>query len=79
MPACAKDGNVVCFFQSAQKFKVEVRVHQVGRDLAGRVLVDEEVRHVYAFRGDLVQRMTIEQQPIWLVAATPSHRASAEP
>jgi hypothetical protein len=21
MPACAKDGNVVCFFQSAQKFK----------------------------------------------------------
>jgi uncharacterized protein YdhG (YjbR/CyaY superfamily) len=21
MPACAKDGKVVCFFQSAQKFK----------------------------------------------------------
>jgi hypothetical protein len=41
--------------------EVEVRVHQVGRDLAGSVLFDEEVRHVYAFRGDLVQRMTIEQ------------------
>ena len=25
MPAYAKDGKVVCFFQSAQKFKVEVR------------------------------------------------------
>src|SRR5262245_66146047 len=25
MPAYAKDGNVVCFFQSAQKFKTEVR------------------------------------------------------
>jgi hypothetical protein len=41
--------------------QVEVRVRQVGRDLAGRVLFDEEVRHVYAFRGDLVQRMTIER------------------
>jgi len=40
---------------------VEVKVHQVGRDLAGSVLFDEEVRHIYAFRGDLVQRMTIEQ------------------
>ena len=25
MPAYAKDGKVVCFFQSAQKFKIEVR------------------------------------------------------
>lgn len=40
--------------------QVDVTVHQTGRDLAGRVLFDEEVRHVYAFRGDLVQRMTIE-------------------
>jgi len=40
--------------------EVEVRVHQVGRDLSGCVLFDEEVRHVYAFRGDLVRRMTIE-------------------
>ena len=40
---------------------VEVRVHLVGRDLTGRVLFDEEVRHVYTFRGGLVHRMTIEQ------------------
>jgi hypothetical protein len=39
---------------------VEVSVHQVGRDREGKVLFDDEVRHVYAFRGDLVERMTIE-------------------
>jgi hypothetical protein len=39
---------------------VEVRVHQVVRDPAGAVLADEEVRHVYAFDGILVERMTIE-------------------
>ena len=41
--------------------EVEVSVHQVGRDREGKVLFDDEVRHVYAFRGDLVDRMTIEQ------------------
>jgi ketosteroid isomerase-like protein len=41
--------------------EVEVSVHVVGRDLAGTVLFDDEVRHVYAFRGELVERMTIEQ------------------
>jgi hypothetical protein len=41
--------------------QVEVRVHQVGRDMAGTVLFDEEVLHVYAYRGDLVERMTIER------------------
>jgi hypothetical protein len=39
---------------------VEVRVHQTGRDLAGAVLFDQEVLHVYRYRGDLVERMTIE-------------------
>lgn len=40
--------------------KVEVAVHLVARDKAGEVLADEEGLHVYEFRGDLVQRMTIE-------------------
>ena len=31
MPAYAKDGKVVCFFQSAQKFKVEVRDVRIQR------------------------------------------------
>ncbi len=39
---------------------VEVRVHQTGRDAAGAVLFDHYVLHVYAYRGDLVERMTIE-------------------
>jgi hypothetical protein len=40
--------------------RVAVTVHQVVRSLAGEVLVDQTVRHVYAFAGDLVRRMDIE-------------------
>ena len=40
---------------------VEVAVHLVARDKAGRVLNDGEGRHVYEFRGDLIERMTIEE------------------
>ncbi len=39
---------------------VEVRVHQVGRDATGTLLFDQQVLHIYAYRGDLVERMTIE-------------------
>jgi nuclear transport factor 2 (NTF2) superfamily protein len=39
---------------------VEVAVHLVARDRDGRLLSDGEGRHVYEFRGDLVERMTIE-------------------
>lgn len=42
---------------------VEVAVHQVVRDRAGGVLSEGPVRHVYAFRGALVRRMTIELEP----------------
>lgn len=41
--------------------KIEVAVHLVARDKAGTVLFDEDGRHVYDFRGDLIQRMTIEE------------------
>ncbi len=40
---------------------IEVAVHLVARDKAGKVLNDGEGRHVYEFRGDLVERMTIEE------------------
>jgi hypothetical protein len=40
---------------------VEVRVHLIGRDPAGELLFDDEALHVYTFRGDLVERMTIER------------------
>jgi ketosteroid isomerase-like protein len=39
----------------------EVAVHLVGRDSEGEVLFDEHGLHVYEFKGDLVQRMTIEK------------------
>lgn len=38
-----------------------VDVHQVIRDLSGHVLKDEIVRHVYRFRGDLIERMDIQK------------------
>lgn len=40
--------------------RVEVAVHLVARDKNGEMLDDAQGRHVYEFRGDLVQRMTIE-------------------
>jgi hypothetical protein len=40
---------------------IEVAVHLVARDKDGNVLSDAEGRHVYKFRGDLVERMEIEE------------------
>jgi hypothetical protein len=35
-------------------------VHQVVRDRNGNILDIADVRHVYAFEGDLVRRMDVE-------------------
>jgi hypothetical protein len=40
---------------------IEVAVRLMARDDEGAVISDSEGRHVYEFRGDLVQRMTIEE------------------
>jgi ketosteroid isomerase-like protein len=40
---------------------IEVAVRLMARDNKGAVISDSEGRHVYEFRGDLVQRMTIEE------------------
>jgi hypothetical protein len=40
--------------------RVEVRVHQVVRDLDGSVLSDGYVQHAYTLRDGLVARMDIE-------------------
>jgi ketosteroid isomerase-like protein len=40
---------------------IEVAVHLVARDKDGKLLSDGEGLHVYEFRGDLVERMTIEK------------------
>lgn len=36
-----------------------VNVHQVIRDLSGKILKDQIVQHVYSFRDDLIERMDI--------------------
>lgn len=36
-----------------------VDVHQVIRDLTGKILKDQIVRHVYSFRDGLIKRMDI--------------------
>jgi ketosteroid isomerase-like protein len=40
---------------------IEVAVHLVARDKAGNLLNDSAGRHIYEFRGDLIERMTIEE------------------
>ena len=40
--------------------RVAVAVHQVVRDLAGKILADGNVTHVYELRDGLVVRMTVE-------------------
>jgi hypothetical protein len=39
-----------------------VEVHQVVHDLAGNLMLDTLVYHVYQFRDGLIQRMDIVQQ-----------------
>ncbi len=41
--------------------RVAVAVHQVVRDLAGTMLKDEMVQHVYAFEGGLIKAMEIRK------------------
>lgn len=41
--------------------QVVVGVHQVVRDLSGKVLLDRMVQHVYALQGGLIQSMTIRE------------------
>jgi hypothetical protein len=40
---------------------VIVGVHQVIRDLAGKILLDRMVRHVYTLKNGLIQSMTIHE------------------
>jgi hypothetical protein len=46
-------------FRTLDDGRVEVDVHQLVRDLAGTVLVDGPVTHVYTLRGGLVARMDV--------------------
>jgi hypothetical protein len=41
--------------------RVVVQVHQVVRDMAGSVLMDRMVEHVYTIGDGLIQRMDIRE------------------
>jgi ketosteroid isomerase-like protein len=40
--------------------RIEVEVRQTVRDMAGNVIADQKVRHVYTFRDGLIERMDIK-------------------
>jgi hypothetical protein len=48
-------------FTSTGDGRVAVEVHQVVRDLAGNVVKDQVVRHVYAFEDGLIRSMEIRE------------------
>lgn len=41
--------------------RIVVGVHQIVRDLSGKLLVDRMVRHVYTLKHDLIQGMEIHE------------------
>jgi ketosteroid isomerase-like protein len=47
-------------FQHRGDGKIAVRVQQTVRDLAGKILMDGEVVHVYSFEDGLIKAMDIE-------------------
>lgn len=51
-------------FQLDENQRIIVDVHQVVRDLAGNVLVDQSVQHLYTFEDGLIRRMDIQELPM---------------
>lgn len=47
-------------FKEREDKKLEVEVHQVAKDLQGRILFDGMVKHVYTFQDGLIKSMDIE-------------------
>jgi len=48
-------------FNSDEAARIVVGVHQVVRDLSGKVLMDRMVEHVYSVEGGLIRRMEIRE------------------
>jgi hypothetical protein len=48
-------------FEATSDGRVIVNVHQVVHDLAGNVLMDRMVQHVYLIKGRLITRMDIRE------------------
>jgi hypothetical protein len=50
-------------FSEDERGRIVVDVHQVVRDLAGDVIADQHVQHVYTISAGLITRMDIRQEP----------------
>jgi len=48
-------------FETDSGGRIVVGVHQVVRDLTGKVLVDRMVEHIYSLRDGLIESMTIQE------------------
>ena len=48
-------------FAEDEQGRVVVDVHQIVRDLDGRVLADQRIQHVYSVRHGLIERMDIRE------------------
>jgi hypothetical protein len=46
-------------FEEDDTGRTVVHVHQVVRDLSGKVLLDQIVQHIYTIQGGLIERMDI--------------------
>jgi ketosteroid isomerase-like protein len=48
-------------FRAEADGRITVSVHQVVRDLAGKVLADQEVEHIYQLEDGFIRRMDIRK------------------
>lgn len=55
----------------------EVKVHQLVKDLAGHVLSDAEVWHVFRFKDGLIDRMEIDEGKGTLHGVSPRFKSSS--
>ena len=47
--------------KAKEKHKYEVAVHQIIKDLGGKLLSDGIVKHIYQFENSLIKSMEIEK------------------
>jgi hypothetical protein len=57
-------------FEDDEQGRTVVDVHQVVRDLSGKVLVDQMVQHLYSVRDGLIERMEIVSPAVDRVSPT---------
>ena len=51
-------------FKEREDRKIEVKVHQIVKDLQGKELFNGNISHIYTFSDGLIQTMEIEPNPL---------------